>query len=161
MKQLHDVLIAWCIHSNVTDLSLYNIYVCFFNINCVIIHLHLWVSFTTALKPPPHLSFASSHDRKTTPVSCKRTECSCRIYTNERSDHFLKIYTFFWKDRDLSSCMFSIFSSTVKESFRYSASSFVKVRLYFILTLHLIAQGNPSTQAEDSSWYGGHNSIKC
>lgn len=63
----------------------------------------------------------------------------------------------------MSSGIFSNFSSTIKENFRYSASSFVKVKLYFTLRLHLIAQGNPrgpGTQAEDSSWYRGHNSIE-
>lgn len=76
MKQLHDALIACCMHSNATDLSLYNIYVCFsVRLTVFLLFISIYASVSKQLSDPLHVCFASKCDRrrKTTPVSCKRT----------------------------------------------------------------------------------------
>lgn len=57
MKQLHDALIAWCMHSSATDLSLYNIYVCFsLRLTVFLLFICIYDSVSKQLSDPLHIS---------------------------------------------------------------------------------------------------------
>lgn len=57
MKELHDALIAWCMHSNATDLSLYNIYICFsVRLTVFLLFICIYDSVSEYLSDPLHIS---------------------------------------------------------------------------------------------------------
>lgn len=114
MKQLHDVLIAWCMHANTTHLSLYNIYICFsVRSTLFLLFICIYDSVSKQLSDPLHirvwpLSVRGAEKHHVCPA---KSRVFLRNIPNERQDtHFSS--SFFFLRNSLSTGMSSDFTST-------------------------------------------------